>query len=246
MELNKIYQGDCMVLMKNLPDGSVDMILCDLPYGVTNNKADKSLPLDMLWIEYKRVLKSDGVVVLTSQFPFTFDLIQSNRGWFRYDLVWDKVLPTGFLNANRQPLRSHEHILVFSPGQSKYKPQFSIGKQCHSQGNVKVNKNQNYGDYTPVDNSDLQKMRKYPNSILKFEKPHPSIAIHPTQKPLSLFRYLIKMYSDEGDLVLDNCVGSGTTAEAAKQLKRNFIGIEINSDYVDLANKKLCQEILAT
>lgn len=233
--MNELIHGDCLEVMPTLEDNSVDMVLCDLPYGVTQNEKDNRINLEKLWIQYKRLIKSSGNIVLTSQFPFTLELIQSNQDWFRYDLIWDKVLISGFLNANRQPLRRHEHILIFYESLGVYNPQKTIGNKSHSRGTKLQVDRRNYGKHTEVDNSERNGRFKHPTSIIRFQKPHSSVARHPTEKPLKLFEYLIKTYSDKGDLVLDNCIGSGTTAEACIRTQRNFIGIELNEEYYKIA-----------
>lgn len=238
----ELYNGDCLEVMKQLPDKSVDMILCDLPYGVTNNMADIALPFDTLWGNYERIIKDNGAIVLFAQGIFFIDLVNSNRKLFRYDLVWDKKLPTGFLNAKRMPLRVHEQIAVFYKKLPTYNPIFSQGQPLHSKGkNYKTNpiKNQNYGKFEPID--DLRKgcTEKYPLSILRFGKPHPSIAVHPTQKSVELLEYLIKTYTNEGDTVLDNCMGSGSTGVACINTNRNFIGIELDKEYFEIAKERL-------
>ncbi len=238
---NRIIEGDCLNILAKCQDNSIDLILCDLPYGVTKNSKDIPLPLDELWPHYKRIIKQTGVIILTSQFPFSIDLINSNRAWFRYDLIWDKVLPSGFLNANRMPLRVHEHLLVFYRRQPVYNPQFTTGKPSHSKGSMKTQTNRNYGKHGKVDNCKLHGSKKFPTSIIRFAKPHPGKALHPTEKPVELFKYLIRTYSNEGDLVLDNCIGVGTTAIACRQLNRNFIGFEINSKYCRIAKKRTAQ-----
>lgn len=232
---------DCLQGIRQIKDNSIDLILCDLPYGVTRNEKDTRLPLDELWLQYKRIVKDNGVIILTSQFPFSVDLINSNRSWFRYDLVWDKILPSGFLNANRMTLRIHEHILIFYKKRPTYNAQFSLGEPSHSKGAMRTKTNRNYGEYGKVDNCELHGNRKFPTSIIRFQKPHPSKALHPTEKPVELFKYLIRTYSDKGDRVLDNCIGVGTTAIACKQLNRNFIGFEINPKYCQIAEKRLSQ-----
>ncbi len=239
LEINKIHHGDCLELMQDIEDKSVDMILCDLPYGVTQNKEDKPLDLEILWKQYKRIVKEDGVIILTSQFPFTIDLINSNRTQFKYDLIWNKVLTSGFLNAKRMPLRIHEHILVFYDKLGTFNPQKFKGKKSHSKGSMKSDTNKNYGKYGKVDNTELLGDMKNPQSIITFQKPHPSKALHRTEKPVALFEYLIKTYSNEGNLVLDNCIGSGTTAVACKQTNRKFIGIEKEKTCVDIAERRL-------
>jgi site-specific DNA-methyltransferase (adenine-specific) len=235
----ELKQGNCLELMKGLGDGSIDLILCDLPYEVTQNPKDKQIPLDQLWKEYKRIIKEDGTIVLTSQFPFTLDLITSNKEMFKYDLIWDKILPSGFLNSNRMPLRTHEHILIFYKKLGTYNPQYTKGKPSHSKGKMTSDKNQNYGDYGKIDNSKKQGDDKFPNSIISFMKPHPSKALHPTQKSLELFEWLIKTYSNEGDKVLDNCMGSGTTGVACKNTRREFIGFELNEEYFRIAEERI-------
>jgi len=248
LETNKIYNMDCLDGIKQLDDNSIDLILTDLPYGVTQNKQDIPLPLDKLWNQYKRIMKERTAVIFTSQFPYTIDLINSNRKWFRYDLIWDKQLVSGFLNANRMPLRVHEHILIFYNRIGTYNPQFTEGKPQHATGKNCLNKkkkHRNYGDATYLKDERVGSTKKYPTSIISIKKLHSSIAIHPTQKPVPLFEYLIKTYSNEGDLVLDNCMGSGTTAVACKQLHRNFIGFETSEEYCSIAQKRLEKVVLS-
>jgi site-specific DNA-methyltransferase (adenine-specific) len=236
---SQVYQGDCLKVMPRIKAKSVALIVCDLPYGVTRHPEDKVIDLELLWKEYTRILKDDGVVVLTSQFPFTLDLINSNRSMFKYDLIWNKVLISGFLNVNRRPLRVHEHILVFYKKLGTYNPQTTSGAKSHSKGKAKTNANNNYGEHGFVDHRNLLGTRKYPQSILTIPKPHPSIAAHRTEKPVELAEYLVKTYSNEGDLVLDNCLGSGWTAVACKRHNRNFIGIELRKDFVAICNQRL-------
>ena len=239
METNKIYQGDCLELMKQVESNSVNLILCDLPYGVTQNEADKVIDLGKLWEQYKRIIKDDGTIVLTAQQPFTTDLINSNRGMFKYELIWHKELPSGFLNANRQPLRVHENILVFYKNLGTFNPQKVKGNKNHSKGSMKTDVNNNYGKYGKVDNTEELGEMKHPQSIIFIMKPHPSKAEHPTEKPVELAEWIIKTYSNDGDLVLDNCIGTGWTAIACKILNRKFIGIDLNSDYVKIAEDRL-------
>ena len=239
METNKIYQGDCLELMKQMEDKGVDLILCDLPYGVTQNKADEVIDLSKLWEQYKRIIKDDGTIVLTSQQPFTTDLINSNREMFKYELIWNKELPSGFLNANRQPLRVHENILIFYKNLVIYNPQKFKGNKNHSKGSMKTDVNNNYGIYGKVDNTEELGEMKHPQSIISFMKPHPSKAKHPTEKPVELAEWIIQSYSNEGDLILDNCIGTGWTAIACKKFNRNFIGIDLNKDYILIAEERL-------
>lgn len=244
LEVGKIHQGDCMELMKRIPDGSVDMILCDLPYGVTNHPADNPLPMNDLWIQYKRIIKKSGCIVLTSQFPFTVDLINAARDWFKYDLVWDKVLVTGFLNANRRPLRVHEQMLVFAPGKTTYNPQKVRGKQNHSIGKATEHNQNNYGVCRRVDNKEKLGDMKHPTSIITIQKTHASKTRHRTEKPVELAEWLIKSFTNEHELVLDNCIGTGWTALACKKHNRKFIGIEQNKEFVMIAEERIRQETL--
>ena len=238
----KLIQGDCIELMKNIPDKSVDMILCDLPYGVTKNKQDITLPFYKLWEHYERIIKDNGAILLFGQGTFYVDLVNSNRKLFRYDLVWDKQLTSGFLNAKRTPLRQHEQIAVFYKKLPTYNPQFTQGSPLHSKGvsyKYKENKNQNYGDFNITDDSRSGSTEKYPTSILSFQKPHPSIAKHRTEKPVDLLRYLIRTYTNKNDIVLDNCMGSGSTVVACLLEKRKCIGIELDEHYFNIAKTRI-------
>lgn len=239
--VNQITQGNCLDVMQDIPMASVDMILCDLPYGVTANEKDKTLDLGALWVEYRRVAKPTAAIVLTAQFPFSADLVVSNRKMFKYDIVWDKVLVSGHLNANRMPLRSHEHVLVFYDKQPTYNPQFTVGAPRHSEGNSvgKAVVHDNYGKWDRVPDTKAGDTKKHPRSIVTFQKPHPSAALHRTEKPVTLFEWLIRTYTNPGDVVLDNCIGSGTTAVACKALGRNFIGIDMDQNCVDLARGRV-------
>ena len=242
----KLWQGDCLELMKDIPDKSVDMILCDLPYGKTKNVNDKPLPFNILWKHYKRIIKDNGAIVLFGQGTFYTDLINSNLKMFRYDLVWNKQLTSGFLNANRMPLRQHEQIAVFYKKLPTYNPQFSKGQPLHSKGNSyksKPIKNQNYGKFHSTDDSRAGSTDKYPTSILSFAKPHPSVAKHRTEKPVELLEYLIKTYTNEGDIVVDNCMGSGSTGVACVNTNRDFIGIELDEGYFNIAKQRIESEV---
>jgi site-specific DNA-methyltransferase (adenine-specific) len=225
-----------------IEDNSVDLIYTDLPYGnQTHNKWDKSINLEQLWIDYKRVLKPKGTVILHSQGMFTAKLMLSNERWWRYNLVWNKVLVSGFLNANRQMLRCHEDILVFYKKLGTFNPQFTTGCPLHSKGSkykFKEGTNNNYGYYDST-KDDIRKgsTQKYPKSILNFIRPKNSI--HPTQKSLELSEYIIKTYSNEGDLVLDSTSGSGTIPLACTNTNRNWIAFELDKTYFDLATKRI-------
>ena len=238
----ELLQGDCLELMKGIPDGSVDMILCDLPYGKTSNPKDIPLPFEPLWEQYKRIIKDNGAIILFAQGLFYVDLVNSNRKMFRYDFSWDKVLTSGFLNANKMPLRQHEQIAVFYKKKTTYNPQYSIGKPNHSKGKPNITKNNNYGEFNFVDNHIKQGCRKHPTSILRFSKPHPSKAIHRTEKPVLLLEFLIKTYTNAGETVLDNCMGSGSTGVACVRTNRNFIGIEFDEKYFNIAKRRIESE----
>ena len=240
--MQDLILGDCLVEMKNISDKSVDMICCDLPYGVTQNSSDVTIPFKPLWDEYERIIKDNGAIVLFAQGLFYVDLVNSNRKLFRYDLIWNKVLTSGFLNAKRMPLRQHEQIAVFYKKLPVYNPQFSTGKPLHGKGKAyltKEHKNQNYGNFNMTDDLRKGTIEKYPTSILKFPKPHPSIAKHRTEKSIDCLEWLIKTYTNEGDLVLDNCMGSGTTGVACKNTNRNFIGIELDETYFNIAKNRI-------
>lgn len=240
----KLYNADCLEVMPWLKDKSIDMILCDLPYGVTQNESDIVIPFEQLWTEYKRIIKDNGVIALFAQGIFYVDLIQSNKKMFRYDLVWDKVLPTGFLNAKRMPLRTHEQIAIFYNKLPTYNPQFSIGKPLHGKGYSYKDKpinNNNYGKFNVMEDLRKGSTQKYPTSILKFPKPHPSVAKHRTEKPVSCLEWLIKTYTNEGETVLDNCMGSGSTGIACVNTGRKFIGIEKDDNYFKIAEQRISQ-----
>tara|TARA_Y100000590_G_C15654344_1_gene990032 strand:- start:442 stop:1170 length:729 start_codon:yes stop_codon:yes gene_type:complete len=237
----KLLNGDCLELLNDVDDKSVDMILCDLPYGQTHNKWDSVIPLDKLWKQYKRVIKDNGCIALFGQGMFTADLMYSNKKWWKYNLIWDKVLTNGFLNANRMPLRSHEDITIFYNKPPTYNPQKVLGKKNHTKGKVKQNKNNNYGKHNFVDNSDELGNMKHPKSILTFTRPHSSVMKHPTEKPVEVCEWLIKSYTNEGDVVLDNCMGSGTTGIACENTNRKFIGMELNKEYFEQAVNRINQ-----
>jgi len=238
IEINKIYNEDCLEGMKRIPDKSVDMILCDLPYGTTACKWDSILPLDKLWNEYKRVLKPNGVILLTASQPFTTVLIGNDLKMFKYNLVWDKVAVTNPMLAKKQPMRCHEDILVFYDKQPTYNPQMRVGVKW-SRAGKKEHTTDTLGQSTLFNNGSDKSEMKYPKSIVTFSNADKTKNEHPTQKPVKLFEYLIKTYTDEGDLVLDNCMGSGTTAIACINTNRNFIGFELDKHYCDIANERI-------
>lgn len=234
LELNRIYQRDCIEGMRLLPDKSIDMILCDLPYGTTACKWDSVIPFEPLWEQYERVIKGNGAIVLTASQPFTTALANSNLRLFRYAWVWEKEQGVNFLMAKKQPLKVHEDILVFYKKQPTYNPQMTKGKPYISgkgdsgdvTGRVKKIQTKNEGT-------------RYPRSVIRFNR---EVGLHPTQKPVALFEYLIRTYTNEGEIVLDNCMGSGTTAVAAVRTNRKFIGFELEREYVEIANKRLDNE----
>ena len=227
IELNKIYNEDCLEGMKRIPDGSVDCIVCDLPYGVLNKQSegggwDSIIPLNSLWEQYQRITKPNAAIILFGQGMFTAKLMMSNEKMWRYNITWDKCRTTGFLNAKKLPLKQTEIISVFYNGQPTYHPQM---RKC-----LPHERNHSRG-----------RQEKYPTNIVVFQRGiHNSF--HPTQKPVALIQYLIRTYSNEGDTILDNCMGSGTTAIAAIREKRNFIGFELNKEYYDKACKRIKQE----
>lgn len=228
--MNEIILGDCLEKMKKIKQGSIDMILTDLPYGTTANKWDVIIPFDELWDEWYRLKKNDAMVVLTSTQPFTTKLINSNMNEFKYNWVWKKSAPTGYLLAHKQPMRIHEDILVF------------CGRKYNPQGLIKYDKivkrgshGSNYQEKTGLKN--YQEFTNYPRSILEIKNQQKKQ--HPTQKPVTLFEYLIKTYTNEGDTVLDCCAGSGTTGVACKNLNRNYILIEKEEKYYNIIKERL-------
>lgn len=250
IELDKIYNQDCLIGMNEIPDGSVDCVICDLPYGVLNSDSeggqwDVIIPFEPLWEQYLRVCKKNAAIVLFCQGMFTARLMMSNPKMWRYNLIWDKVLKNGFLNSNRMPLRQHEDIAVFYRELPTYNPQMikvPPHKRNHSKGNLAApTQNRCYGKFveTPTIISD----EKFPASIISIPKQHINgKSYHPTEKPVDLIRYLIRTFTDEGDVILDNCSGSGTTAVAAIKEKRHFIGFEIMKEYFDIACKRIEKE----
>ena len=232
---------DCLEGMKEIDDGSVDMILCDLPYGTTQNKWDSVIDLDKLWKQYKRVIKQNGAIILTAQSPFDKILGSSNLAMLKYEWIWEKSKKTGHLNAKKMPLKQHENVLVFYNKLPTYNPQ---GLEKLEKPLLRKGRN-NGCNYGKSDCDSLRHFTGYPSDIIKVESV--GNTVHPTQKPVALFEYLIKTYTNEGDLVLDNCMGSGTTAIAAMNTKRNFIGFELDKEYYDIANQRiassLCHEL---
>lgn len=244
------WLGDCLELMQNIPSGSIDMILADLPYGVTSCKWDAVIPFEPLWEQYERLIKADGAIILTAAQPFTSALVMSNPNLFKYQWVWVKSKKTGFTNGKNRPLSQHEDVLVFSKSNvangskimMKYNPQGLLPLNKIRKGN----KNKSEGDlngqkyYRPSQSLDyVQKFTNYPTTVLNI--PSEGKIQHPTQKPVALFEYLIKTYTNEGDLVLDNVAGSGTTGVACTNLNRQFILIEKEQKYYDVIKQRLGQ-----
>lgn len=225
----KLIYGDCLSLMGDIPDQSVDMILCDLPYGTTQNKWDSVIPFEPLWVQYKRICK--GAIVLTATQPFTSALVLSNSRDFRYEMVWEKSSVTGHLNAHRRPMRTHEDVLVFSDFAPPYypqdlKPYGKTMKRGNNGTNFGKSKTENHQEFT-----------NYPRSIIRIA--NDSKPVHPTQKPVALMEYLIRTYTNEGETVMDNCMGSGTTGVACANSGRNFIGIEKDAKYFEVAKQRI-------
>jgi site-specific DNA-methyltransferase (adenine-specific) len=243
--INKVIMGDCLEVMKGIPDKSVDMILADLPYGTTACKWDTIIPFEPLWEQYKRIIKDNGAIVLTASQPFTSALVMSNTDMFRYEIIWEKERPTNIFFLKKQIAKYHENICVFYKKQPIYNPQMEKRQGNHSQKEKEydLKKCDNNGSKTHIGqvyaySKNYNPELIYPKSILKINRDRQKDA-HPTQKPVSLFEYLIKTYTNEGDLVLDNCIGSGTTAIAAINTGRNFIGIEMDNGYYEIANKRI-------
>ena len=244
MELNKIYNEDCLEGMKRIPDKSVDMILCDLPYGTTACAWDTIIPFEPLWAEYNRVIKDSGAIVLTSSQPFTSALVMSNPKSFKYEWVWHKTRVTGNLNAKRMPLKAHESVLVFSKKPHNYSPLKTLAPEEKIDRRKNVNNSivKEGGSYNGskkfVNVRKKDDGTRYPTSVQVFKNPNNNL-IHPTQKPVALFEYLIKTYTNKGETVLDNCMGSGTTAIACINTERNFIGFELDETYYNKSLERI-------
>ena len=226
-----LHLGDCLEVMKQIPDKSVDAIICDLPYGTTQNKWDSVIPLDLLWAQYKRICK--GAIVLTAQTPFDKVLGVSNLKMLKYEWIWEKSKATGHLNAKKMPMKSHENVIIFYDNLPTYNPQGLIKKDIPT-----IRKGGDNGTNYGLSNKDaLQEYENYPKSILKIASEGKTL--HPTQKPIELMEYFIKTYTNQGDTVLDNCMGSGTTGVACKNLNRHFIGIEQDANYFEIAKGRI-------
>jgi len=230
----KIINGDCLIEMKNIEDKSIDLVLCDLPYGITKNKWDIVLDFDKLWNEYERIIKNNGIIILFGNQPFTSKLILSNLKMFKYTLVWEKNKFSDFLNAKKKILKIHEDIVIFYKKSGVYNPQFTYDKPYKRSNTQKsIDKQTNYNEYKESKMIESVDGKRYPTSVLFFNRVENGL--HPTQKPVELLEYLIKTYSNENSLVLDNCMGVGSTLIACMNTKRKCIGIEINNDYYNIA-----------
>ena len=237
-----IKQGDCLELMKDIPDGSIDCIICDLPYGITRNKWDTVIPFEPLWEQYKRIIKTNGAIVLFGSQPFTSALVMSNVKWFKYDWAWKKPKGTGHLNSKIMPMRDKEDILIFSKSKCTYNAQLNAGAPYSKFKSGKVSKireQKTYGVYKDgAEFSNENSGFRYPKQVIEFGVVERN-TVHPTQKPVPLLEYLIKTYTNEGETVLDNCMGSGSTGVAAFKLNRRFIGIEKDAAYFKIASERI-------
>jgi site-specific DNA-methyltransferase (adenine-specific) len=226
--------------MKDIPDKSIDCIITDLPFGQTQrNKWDVMIPFEPLWEQYKRITKENAAIILFGNGMFTAELMMSNRKMWKYNLIWEKTQPTGHLNAHRMPLRNHEDICIFYQKQPTYNPQKTTGhirkvSKAEHKKNCKMTTDYGEHGFTTYDSTE-----RYPKSVWKFAKDTQKSALHPTQKSLALIEELVKTYSNESDLILDSCMGSGTTGVAALNLGRRFIGIELDENYFDIAEKRI-------
>jgi len=243
MKTNIIYQGDCLEVMKNIPDKSIDMILADLPYGTTACKWDTVIPFEPLWEQYKRIIKDNGAIVLFGSQPFTSALVMSNVKWFKYEWIWEKDKCSNFMLAKIQPLKAHENIIVFGKGKIKYYPQKTYGHKPANFTKARQLKQSELYAIKPIGKHGHTD--RYPRSVQKVNTHNSAHGqLHPTQKPVALLEYLVKTYTNEGDLVLDNCAGSGTTGVACKNTNRNFILIEQDEKYCDIIKERVGCDII--
>ena len=234
----ELYNGDCLEAMKSIPDKSIDMILCDLPYETTRNRWDKMIDLEKLWEQYERIIKDNGAIVLFAQTPFDKVLGVSNLKLLRYEWIWEKTTATGHLNAKKMPMKAHENILVFYKKLPKYNPIKTTGHTPVHSYTKHQDDGSNYGK-TKAGISGGGSTERYPRSVQKFKTDKQKEALHPTQKPVELLEYLIKTYTDENELVLDNCMGSGSTGVACVNTNRNFIGMELDNNYFNIAKERI-------
>lgn len=242
----QLYNGDCLEVMKQIPDGSIDMVLCDLPYGTTACDWDKPIDFETMWTQYRRICKPNSAIVLFSAQPFTTDLINSNRKDFRYEIIWEKTLKTGFYSANKMPLKGHENILVFYRKLPTYHPQ-KYKVERSDVGRIRTKKADRCVLYGHVKEQDwVETGERYPHDVIHFSNWNGALfgntqkaTRHPTQKPIPVLEYLIKTYSNEGNTILDNTMGSGSTGVACVNTNRNFIGIELQKDFFDIAKQRI-------
>ena len=232
-----LYQGDCLEVMKEIKDKSIDMILCDLPYGMTKCKWDVIIPFEDLWEQYNRVIKDNGAIVLFGSEPFSSKLRISNLRMYKYDWIWKKTKAQGFLNSKKMPLKDYENICVFYKRLPVYNPQGIIYGNFQNDRKSKYIKGEDI--YGKEKEFGISHMSNFPKQIIEFSNPSGKGQLHPTQKPVELLEYLIKTYTNENDLVLDNCMGSGSTGVACKNLNRNFIGIELDENYFNIAKERI-------
>jgi len=239
--MSTVYLGDCLEIMPSITDGSMDMILADLPYGTTACRWDTIIPLEPLWEQYKRIIKPNGAIVLTASQPFASVLIASNLEWFKYEWIWSKGRGTGYQIAKYKPLVSHENVLIFGKGRVTYNPQMRyrekprLSKNNGTNRQMLVSRGKEYIGDKPLD-------KRYPITVLDIGNDNQREKIHPTQKPVALMEYLIRTYTNEGETVLDNVMGSGTTGVVCKRTGREFIGIELNEDYFEMAQGRILAE----
>jgi site-specific DNA-methyltransferase (adenine-specific) len=250
----QLIKGDCLVEMNSIPDKSIDMILCDLPYGTTACKWDNVIPFEPLWDQYKRVIKDNGAIVLFGSQPFSSALVMSNTKWFKYEWIWEKSKGCNFTHAKNMPIKFHESILVFSKAPIGHKTQLGNRRmEYNPQDIIKVDKKwsrpQKYNTEHKLDRDShkldrIIEFENYPKSILKYgNSNNRERGLHPTQKPVALLEYLIKTYTNDGETVLDNCMGSGSTGVACVNLNRSFIGIEMDDKYFEIASKRINDSI---
>jgi site-specific DNA-methyltransferase (adenine-specific) len=240
--------GDCLERMKEIPDGSIDMVLTDPPYGTTACKWDSVIPFEPMWAQLKRVTKKNGAIVMTASQPFTSALVMSNVSWFKYQWIWQKTRPTGHVHAKNKPMKKHEDVLVFSSGTTVHASQSATRMTYNPQGLVRTPEGTKRKRIDRGSDSVMslrtshretdQNWTNFPNSIIEFSNPNNG-SLHPTQKPVALMEYLIKTYTQENETVLDFTMGSGTTGVACKNLNRNFIGIELDPDYFKIAEDRI-------
>jgi site-specific DNA-methyltransferase (adenine-specific) len=233
--IDKVCHGDCLDLMPKIDSGSIDLILADLPYGTTRNKWDAVIPFDKMWKEYERIIKPNGAIVLTAAQPFTSALVMSNPSLFKYEWIWSKTIGSGQLNAKKQPLRTHESVLIFYKNPPIYNPQMTEGKPYHMKRKATY---QGPGYNQQRANETKNNGYRLPKSVIEISNPRIKDG-HPTQKPLALMEYMIKTYTNEGDIVLDNVVGSGTTAVACINTNRHFIAFEMDEKYYEASKERI-------